>query len=76
MVVVIRLIVSGGMGTRSTVGYSMTRYRPLPYLGIANRFYRCRDCYAVWVAGSLFERVAEDRVCGVYDHTLKWKPYP
>src|SRR5215469_2671247 len=40
--------------------------RPLPYLGITNRFYRCRDCYVVWVAGSPFERVGEDRVCGVY----------
>lgn len=51
-------------------------FRPLPCLGTANRFYRCKDCYAVWVARSLFERVAQDRVCGVYDHTLKWKPYP
>jgi hypothetical protein len=51
-------------------------YRTLPYLGIAKRFYRCVDCFAVWAAGSIFEKVAEDGVCGVYDHTLIWKPYP
>jgi hypothetical protein len=51
-------------------------YIPLPYLGIANHFYRCKDCHAVWRAGSPFERVSEGSVCGIYDHSLIWKPYP
>jgi hypothetical protein len=50
--------------------------RALPYLGLANHFYRCRDCYAVWAASSAFDRVSEDRVYGFYDHILQWKPYP
>ena len=52
------------------------RYRPLPYLGIATRFYRCTECCAVWVAGSLYERVSEDQACGVYDRSFNWTPYP
>jgi hypothetical protein len=51
-------------------------YRPLPYLGIANRFYQCRDCFDMKEAGSAFEKVAEDRVCGIYHATPIWKPYP
>ena len=38
--------------------------------------YSCRDCSAVWVANSVFQRVAEEQVCGVYDQTLVWKPFP
>src|SRR5271170_7887221 len=51
-------------------------HHPLPMLGIARRFYRCGDCFAVWAAGSRYERVAEDSVCGTYDHSLIWEPYP
>jgi hypothetical protein len=49
-------------------------YRPLPYLGIAKKLFRCADCHAVWPANTIFERVAAEGVCGVYDHTLIWKP--
>ena len=49
-------------------------YNPLPELGAAQRFYRCMDCYAVWPAGTRYERVTEKSVCGIYDHTLIWKP--
>jgi hypothetical protein len=52
------------------------RYNPLPVLGAAQRFYRCRDCFAVWAAGTRYERVPEKSVCGIYDHSLIWKPYP
>jgi len=52
------------------------RYRSLPYLGIGKRFYRCRDCQAVWLATSVFEKVSENDVCGVYDHAMIWKPNP
>jgi hypothetical protein len=50
--------------------------RALPFFGIAEKLYRCRDCSAVWVANSVFQRVAEEQVCGVYDQTLVWKPFP
>jgi|ERR1700722_2129631 hypothetical protein len=49
-------------------------YRPLPYLGIVRRFYRCVDCYAVRMADSVFENSTEESVCGVYDHSLTWSP--
>ena len=42
-------------------------YRSLPYLGVAKRLFRCRDCHAVWAARSVFDRVPEDKICGVYD---------
>jgi hypothetical protein len=32
---------------------SANHYRSLPHLGIAKRLFRCRDCHAVWVAGSV-----------------------
>jgi excisionase family DNA binding protein len=49
--------------------------RPLPTLGIGQRFYRCNDCFAVWAAGTRYERVSETNVCGIYDHSLIWKPW-
>jgi hypothetical protein len=49
-------------------------YPSLPHLGLAKRFYRCRDCHAVWAATSTFEKVSENDVCGVYDHAMIWKP--
>jgi|SRR5215469_6874665 len=51
-------------------------FHSLPFLGIAKKLYRCRDCAAVWVANSVFERVSENDICGVYDHSLVWKPFP
>jgi len=51
-------------------------YEPLPMLGVAMRLYPCVDCYAVWPAGWRYERVSRDTVCGFYDHSLIWKPYP
>jgi hypothetical protein len=51
-------------------------YRSLPDRGIAGIFYLCPDCRAVWLAASIFERVAEDRICGVYDEIPMWTPYP
>jgi hypothetical protein len=59
-----------------TLQISENGYRALPYRGIAKQCYRCRDCHAVWVASSIFERVAEDAVCGVYDEIPIWTPYP
>jgi hypothetical protein len=50
-------------------------YPLLPYLGLAKHFYRCRDCHAVWAASSIFEKVSENEVCGVYDHAMIWNPY-
>jgi hypothetical protein len=34
------------------------------------------DYHAVWIATSIFERVAEDCVCGVYDEIPIWTPSP
>jgi excisionase family DNA binding protein len=51
-------------------------YKALPVLGAAQRFYRCADCYAVWRAGTRYERVTEKSVCGIYDHSLIWRPLP
>jgi excisionase family DNA binding protein len=50
-------------------------YNPLPVLGSAQRFFRA-DCFAVWPAGSRYERVPKDAVCGFYDHSLIWQPNP
>jgi hypothetical protein len=50
--------------------------RPLPYLGIAKQFFRCKDCYAVWVAGSVLDRPTQESICGIFDDTDVWKPYP
>jgi hypothetical protein len=50
-------------------------YEPLPILGAAMRLYRCRDCSAVWLAGSRYEKVSKAAVYGFYDHSLIWKPY-
>jgi uncharacterized protein with PIN domain len=50
--------------------------RPLPSSWKIHRFYRCPDCYAVWPAGSRYERVSKDTVRGFYDHSLIWKPWP
>jgi excisionase family DNA binding protein len=49
--------------------------RPLPALDIGQRFYRCNDCFAVWAAGTRYERVSETNVYGIYDHSLIWKPW-
>jgi hypothetical protein len=35
--------------------------------GAAMRLYDCEDCYAVWPAGSRYERVSKDTVRGFYD---------
>jgi hypothetical protein len=50
-------------------------YPLLPFLGIAKQLFRCGDCHAVWAASSMFEKVSENEVCGVYDHAMIWKPY-
>ena len=50
-------------------------FEPLPLLGAAMRLYRCVDCYAVWAAGSRYERVSKGAVHGFYDHSLIWRPY-
>jgi hypothetical protein len=55
-------------------GELVNHYRPLPYLGIVRRFYRCVDCYAVRMADSVVENSTEESVCGVYDHSLIWNP--
>jgi hypothetical protein len=51
-------------------------YRPLPLLGIAKKLLRCQDCFVVWVAASPFDEVEESKICGTYDETFVWKPYP
>jgi hypothetical protein len=50
-------------------------YPVLPDLGGLREFYRCMDCHAVWAAKSIFDKIREDEVCGVYDHAMIWKPY-
>ena len=51
------------------------RYPVLPYLNFDKQLYRCRDCHVVWAARSIFEKVYENEVCGVYDQAMIWKPY-
>ena len=51
-------------------------FRTLPFLGITKKLFRCKDCSAVWAGNSIFERVSQDAVCGVYDYSLVWKPFP
>jgi hypothetical protein len=58
------------------VQISENGYRALPFRGIGKQFFRCPDCYAVWLASSIFERVGEDDVCGVYDNVPIWTPSP
>src|SRR5260221_278379 len=58
-----------------TLQISENEYRALPARG-SKTFFRCPNCYAVWLAGSIFERVDEERVHGVYDNILIWIPYP
>ena len=58
------------------VQISRNGYRALPSRGITKEFFRCADCYAVWIARSIFESVDDDKVCGVYDQIFFWRPYP
>lgn len=51
-------------------------YRALPFPAAGKQFFRCPDCNAVWLASSIFERVSEEEVCGVYDEIPIWTPYP
>jgi hypothetical protein len=66
-------------GCRAT-GYRGTDfgngYRALPFSANGKQFFRCPDCYAVWLASSIFERVSEEEVCGVYDMIPIWTPHP
>jgi len=58
------------------VQISENGYRALPFVETGKQFFSCRDCYAVWLAGSVFERVPADQVSGVYDIAFIWTPAP
>jgi hypothetical protein len=51
-------------------------YRALPFSATGKQLFRCPDCNAVWLASSIFERVSEEEVCGVYDVIPIWTPHP
>ena len=51
-------------------------YKALPHRLPGERFFKCRDCSAVWMVASPYSVVSEEGVLGFYNRELVWKPYP